>query len=213
LYAPQTLFRHFSVFAGGATLEAVGPLNGDTPPDEHGDSDALEGLAVLLDHSLLDRTDEASREPRCRMLETIREYAGELLAASGERFATERAHAAYYLALTEAAEESLSIWRELGDDMGCALTSLGCVALFQGDYARSRPLKARRFDRAGYCRDPGLRLIATATLGVDRDCTRTARFCRQASVWPKELKEPEATLLPAPAARSVQTRVALAISR
>jgi predicted ATPase len=40
------------------------------------------------------------------------------------------------------AEESLALWRELGEAVGsaAALTSLGCVALDRGDYARARPL-------------------------------------------------------------------------
>jgi tetratricopeptide (TPR) repeat protein len=46
-------------------------------------------------------------EPRFGMLETIREYALEQLAASGQRDATERAHARHYLALAEAADPNL----------------------------------------------------------------------------------------------------------
>jgi predicted ATPase len=40
-------------------------------------------------------------ESRFEMLETIREYALGKLEASGEKFPTRRAHAAYYLALAE----------------------------------------------------------------------------------------------------------------
>jgi len=102
--ANQALFRRFSVFGGGATLESVAALTGDAPDSGE---DALEGLAALLDHSLLRRMGEVAGEPRYGMLETIREYAGDLLTESGERDATERAHAAYYRAMAEAAEAAL----------------------------------------------------------------------------------------------------------
>jgi predicted ATPase len=107
--AEQALFRRFSTFAGGATLEAVetvGALkeNGDGPAE---DEDALEALAALVDHSLLRFVREAAGEPRYEMLETIREYASDLLTASGERDATGRSHAAHYLALAEVADAAL----------------------------------------------------------------------------------------------------------
>jgi non-specific serine/threonine protein kinase len=98
----QALFRRFSVFAGGATLEAATTIC----PDYRA-PDALEGLEALLDHSLLRPQGEVADEPRLGMLETLREFAGDLLTASGEREATEWAHAAYYLALAEAAEPEL----------------------------------------------------------------------------------------------------------
>ena len=47
-------------------------------------------------------------EPRFRRLETIRAYAWERLAASGERDTVQRRHAAWFLALAEAAEPHLT---------------------------------------------------------------------------------------------------------
>ena len=43
--------------------------------------DLLDGLTALLDHSLLTQSTDADDEPRFRMLETLREYAAEQLAA------------------------------------------------------------------------------------------------------------------------------------
>jgi tetratricopeptide (TPR) repeat protein len=98
----QTLFRRFSVFAGGATLEAIDALKGNIP-----DGDTLDEVTALLDHSLLRSRGEVAGEPRYGMLETIREYAGDLLTTSGERATAERAHAVYYQALAERAEREL----------------------------------------------------------------------------------------------------------
>jgi non-specific serine/threonine protein kinase len=100
--AEQDLFRRFGVFAGGATLKAV-----ETVCRVEGEVNALHRVAALVDHSLLRRQDGAAVEPRFDMLETIREFALELLAASGERDATARAHTSHYLALAEAGEFAL----------------------------------------------------------------------------------------------------------
>ena len=59
-----------------------------------------------MDQSLL-RQEEVDGAPRFTMLETIREYALERLAASEERRAIRQQHAAYYLALAEQAEPEL----------------------------------------------------------------------------------------------------------
>ena len=59
------------------------------------------------DESLV-RLDESGPEPRYGMLETIREFALEQLAASGEEAALRQAHAAYFLRLAEQAKPHLS---------------------------------------------------------------------------------------------------------
>jgi non-specific serine/threonine protein kinase len=96
----HALFRRLAVFAGGFTLEAAERVTG--VPDGH-DLTVLEGIAALVDASLLDRVARQSGEPRYAMLETIREFALEQLDASGEADATRRAHAAWFLDLAERA--------------------------------------------------------------------------------------------------------------
>jgi DNA-binding CsgD family transcriptional regulator/tetratricopeptide (TPR) repeat protein len=100
----QRLFRHLSVFVGGCTLAAVEGLStalGDTS------ADVLDGVASLIDKSLLRQMEQEGEEPRLLMLATIREYGLEALAVSGEMESTRRAHAAYYLTLVEQAELEL----------------------------------------------------------------------------------------------------------
>ena len=60
-----------------------------------------------MDQSLVRPVDEAQSEPRFTMLETVREFALEQLAASGEADVIRGRHAAWYLALAEEAEEVL----------------------------------------------------------------------------------------------------------
>ncbi len=100
----QCLFRRLSVFAGGCTLEAVEAMYAtldDIPVY------VLDGVASLIDKSLLQQTEQEGDEPRLLMLETIHEYGLECLSASGEMEITQKAHAAYYLALSEQAELEL----------------------------------------------------------------------------------------------------------
>jgi predicted ATPase len=103
----QALFRRLAVFARGWTLEAaevMGQAVHDPAAGTGQSLEVLDGLASLLDKSLLRQQEQASGEPRFRMLETIREYGLECLAASGEESVVRRAHADYCLALVEAAE-------------------------------------------------------------------------------------------------------------
>ena len=98
----QLLFRRLSVFVGGATTEAVEALYatlGDEPEL------VLDGIASLIDKSLLRQSEPEAVEPRFVMLETICEYGREALTVRSEVEATRRAHAVYYLSLAEAAEQ------------------------------------------------------------------------------------------------------------
>ena len=78
----------------------------------------METLASLVDNSLLVSLYESSafqedEEPRFTMLETIREYALERLASSGELEEVQRKHAQYYLTLAEATQPQISVrWDE-----------------------------------------------------------------------------------------------------
>jgi predicted ATPase len=113
----QTLFRRLSVFHGGCTLEAAEAIcsggQGDRgtgarsfsvlspcPPAPLSVS-ILDGLASLVDKSLLVQGDGPDGEPRFVMFETIREYAREQLIAASEERALLQRHAEYYLALVE----------------------------------------------------------------------------------------------------------------
>jgi predicted ATPase len=98
--AEQKLFRRLAVFAGGSTLEAVEAVC-DTKADLG--LDLLEGMASLVDKSLVQQR-EAGGEPRFVMLETVREYGLEQLAAKSEEAPTRRAHAAYCMVLAEEAD-------------------------------------------------------------------------------------------------------------
>jgi predicted ATPase len=93
----QQLFARVSVFSGGCTLEAAETV---CQAD-------VDNLQSLCDKSLLRFTDG-----RYWMLETIREYAAERLAAHGEEWVAQR-HVDYFLELAEMAEPEL--WAQRTD--------------------------------------------------------------------------------------------------
>jgi len=86
----RRLFRRLSVFRGGSTYEAAEAIAGAEP----------ETLGSLVDKSLVRRRD-AKAGPRFAMLETIREFAAELLETSGEDAEIRLRHATWFLDLAE----------------------------------------------------------------------------------------------------------------
>jgi tetratricopeptide (TPR) repeat protein len=94
----QMLFRRLAVFTGGFTLESAEAVGN---PREDLDSNLLDVVASLVDKSLLQCFGQERGESRFAMLETVREYALECLAASDEGDFTRRAHAAYFVLLAE----------------------------------------------------------------------------------------------------------------
>jgi predicted ATPase/DNA-binding CsgD family transcriptional regulator len=90
----QALFRRLAVFAGGCTLEAAAAVSGVS-------LDTFPLVASLVDRSLLRRVEDDTGEPRFHMLETIREFAWEQLATSGEAEDIHRRHAMWCLAFAQ----------------------------------------------------------------------------------------------------------------
>jgi predicted ATPase len=95
----QALFRRLAVFVGGCSLEAAQAVCLDNGMCTA--IDVLDGVASLVDKSLVRHTSGADDEPRYMMLETVREYGLEQLAAAGEEPATRARHVAYYAALVQ----------------------------------------------------------------------------------------------------------------
>lgn len=89
--AEQALFSRLGIFSGGCALDAAQAIC----VEEDG-ADLAGVLASLFDKSLLQRAAGDDGEPRFWMLETVREYALERLAARGERDTISAQHAAYF---------------------------------------------------------------------------------------------------------------------
>jgi predicted ATPase len=102
----KRLFRRLSVFTGNCPLVAVEALYtalGD------GEASVLDSVASLLDKSLLQRLERQGGELRLSLLETVREYGLEVLAANGEMEATQYAHATYICDWRKRPSESLKV--------------------------------------------------------------------------------------------------------
>ena len=102
--AEARLFRRLAVFAGGwdlAAAEAVGQRG------DEAEGEVLALLSSLVEQSLVTAEGGGDGATRYRLLEPVREYAAQRLRESGEADEARRWHAAYYLALAEAAEPAL----------------------------------------------------------------------------------------------------------
>jgi tetratricopeptide (TPR) repeat protein len=104
------LFERLGVFPGGFDVAGAESVAG--PGSELG-VDVLDGLAALVDHSLV-RSEEFGGEPRFAMLEPIREFALERLAASGEEAQARDRHALAYRDLAERLVPELASDRQRG---------------------------------------------------------------------------------------------------
>jgi predicted ATPase len=133
----QALFCRLAVFAGGCTLEAAKAVCVLDSTSDEGTrhtasaagvgltlpSDVLDGVASLVDKSLVRHKAGSGGEPRYAMLETVREYGLEQLAAAGEEPPTRARHTEYYEALTEravphfCAEDQLTWLARLDDEL------------------------------------------------------------------------------------------------
>jgi non-specific serine/threonine protein kinase len=118
--AERRLFRRMAVFSGGFTLDAAEYVGAQPAGDRHHAAEpaptVLDELSSLVDKSLLrgfeqeqdHGNDPNTNAPRFGMLETIREYGLESLAAAGEEEDARVRHAAWCLELAERAAPELT---------------------------------------------------------------------------------------------------------
>ena len=105
----RQLFHRLSVFVGGWTLEAAELM---FQPDDSGGSDVLDVLTRLVDKSMVVAEGSARGVERYRFLETLRQYAQERLAESGEIDAMRDRHFEFYLGLVKTAHVQLATPRQ-----------------------------------------------------------------------------------------------------
>jgi predicted ATPase len=141
LEAPERLlFRRLAVFVGGVTAEgaeAVGNTAGDVGG---GVATALQGLVAKNFLVPLRSGDE----PRYTMLDAIREYGCERLAASSEETMVRRAHAAYCLVLAEEGNGNLSQFERETWLARCDLEHANLLAAIAGLLQRGETAWAAR---------------------------------------------------------------------
>ncbi len=121
----QAWFARLGVFSGGWSLEAAesmmqaittSQLQHQAQAGTLASGSVVDLLEHLVDNSLLVRLPLTAEQARFTLLETLREYALELLDACGENELLRDWHACYYLAVAEAAEIGLRgpqqlVWR------------------------------------------------------------------------------------------------------
>jgi len=96
----RSLLETAAVFTGGWTIEAAAQVAGM-------DEDQTLGLLEELARHSLVQLDSTGPGPRCRMLETVRAFIAERLAARPDAGEIQRRHADYYRALAEQADRPL----------------------------------------------------------------------------------------------------------
>lgn len=141
----QQLLERLSVFAGGWSPEALGPVCG---ADMAEPGELLNVLVGLVDKSLV-MTAKRDAGTRYRLLETIREYASERLEASTQAPFVRRKHAGYFRSLVDAGgvmrrgvwyAPDMDLVRREHDNMRAALSALLTLGDFGDGLALCRAL-------------------------------------------------------------------------
>jgi predicted ATPase/DNA-binding CsgD family transcriptional regulator len=103
----RALFDQLGVFPADFDYDAAQAICG---ADRAGEVAVMTLLPRLVDKSLVSAIERGPR--RYRLLESIRAYAAEQLAASGNELEVRRRHASHYLALAEHGGEQLRAWNQ-----------------------------------------------------------------------------------------------------
>ncbi|MFJ4516527.1 BTAD domain-containing putative transcriptional regulator [Streptomyces sp. NPDC088816] len=164
--AERMVLRRLSVFSGGASLEAAEQVCAGDAVERH---QVLDLLTALTEKSLLVITEDDGA-PRYRMLGTIKEYAGQRLADTGETDRARQAHLACFTELAETAEphlrraEQLEWLARLGaehDNIGSAMR--GALAAGEAQAAMRLAAGAGWYWWLSGHKAEGLELIIAAT--------------------------------------------------
>ncbi len=147
----QRLFARLGSFVGGCTEDAVEAIQKGLEkegPSRRGETSG-ELLRSLVERSLVQLAYNETGEPRYTLLETIRAYAEERLASSGETVAVYNAHVAWFLAYAQQGESQL---------YGPATkTWLGRL---EREHDNFRAVLRRFVERQGVESETGLQLVA-----------------------------------------------------
>lgn len=118
----RTCFAGMSVFAGGATIDAVEPVLGTLAAPGSSYIDVLNCVENLVRHSLL-RLDPSGR---LTMLDTIREFASALLRGSDVHETLRRSHAKHFQELALLSQPLLEA-AEQAETLGALFVELGNI--------------------------------------------------------------------------------------
>ncbi|HSK71383.1 MAG TPA: protein kinase, partial [Pyrinomonadaceae bacterium] len=153
-------------------------------------TDVFDGIASLVDKSLLLQREQSDGESRFRMLKVVREFVLETLEASGEADEIKRRHAEFYASLSETAEPelraaSIAEWLEILDrehdnlrsamewslenEPEIALRIVGALRSFfvrRGYLSEGSRWTKQAMERSGESADPKLRAKAYFGLGT-----------------------------------------------
>ena len=181
----QRLFARLGVFAGSFALDAAEALCGDERVP-----DVFNGISSLVDKALLRPDHSLLGQPRFGMLQTIREFADDLLVAAGERDRLRDRHADFYRDLVVDGAQRLrtgdmrsAIELHMADDRNIQAALQRYLDARDGDAAAQMGLASWpvRFTRGGFTEGqesmervlaPGMRLSeesrtdATLVLGL-----------------------------------------------
>jgi len=181
----QTLLARLGIFVGGFTLDAAEAvaaklrIENEELKKDHADSQfsilnsqfsILEGLASLVNNSLVVQQTQADGSARLTMLETIRQFAFEKLLESGEEAVMRSRHRDWYMTLAEQAEAE---WGRPGQE--------AWLDRLEADYDNLRAALESGKSQAGAL-EAGLRLAAALWLFWDmrgylrEGCTRLAEL-------------------------------------
>ena len=158
----QAALRATAVFVGDFDVDALAGIH---RTDEH---DALDGLATLVDASLVE-VENGTSPTRYRLLETVRLYAEERLVETGEAETVRGAHTEHYLARALAYPPTIA-------DLAPWWWSADIDVADNGNHVAA----LERLDRADRCQDVGRLAARLATQFISRGFSDPERryLCR-----------------------------------